>query len=119
MQVSHICKDPLIECFGWLQKTKNSAVVPFVTSKAFEFAAKLRELVIDTKWIDYCLDESDAKKLLEDRKLSVLAAAATRIAAHNSTAFERRIVEYITQHLVQKLLECGSSKIVEMLNVVL
>lgn len=110
MQVSHICKEPLIECFGWLQKTKNSAVVPFVTSKAFEFAAKLRELVIDTKWIDYCLDESDAKKLLEDRKLSVLAAAATRIAAHNSTAFERRIVEYITQHLVQKLLELWQFK---------
>lgn len=99
VHVSQASKEPLIECFAWLQKTKQSAIIKLVTEKAFEFSEKLRKLVTDRRWIVYCLEESGAKKTLPPDRQAQLINAASRIAAHNATAFERRIVEYITGFL--------------------
>lgn len=98
LHVSFVTKEPLISCFGWLQKYRQAAIIEFTTSKCNEFAEQLRQLVIDQSWIDWCLDESGARNLSREIVLD-LTLAAVHIAVHNYTAFERRIVEYITKCL--------------------
>ena len=99
LHVSYVTKEPLVACFAWLQKHRNMAIVAFVTSKCHEFATQLRNLVTDRSWIDWCLDQSGARQALPGEAIWDLVCAATDLAVHNCTAFERRIVEYITKCL--------------------
>lgn len=99
LHVSFVTKEPLIACFAWLQKHRHMAVISFATSKCHEFSSQLRQLVVDRRWIDWCLDQSGAREALPAECVWDLVSAATDIASHNCTSFERRIVEYITKWL--------------------
>lgn len=93
--VSFTCKERLTECYAFLQKHGEFAIVHLVCEKAYAYGNKLRELVTNLDWVDFCLEASKANRLSEGQ-VQELVNAAIRIAANNCAAFERRIEEYVT-----------------------
>lgn len=92
---SFTCKEPLVQCFAWLQKPRDMPIMKFVTGEAYAFLVKLQSLVTDLSWIHVCLHESGASRTMTEEAQAILVGAAVKMAAHNASAFERRMYNYV------------------------
>lgn len=93
-------KEPLISCYAWLQKPRETPMLDFTCGQSFEFLRQLQMLTVDLTWVTECMNESGATRSLTEEVQVQLAGVAIRMAIHNAAAYERRIYTYVTSILV-------------------
>jgi len=118
--VSWTCKEPLIECYAWLQKPREFPMVGFVTEEAYRILCKLQNLATQLDWVDVCLRESGASTTMTTDEQVALVGAAVRIAVHNASAFERRMYNYVCSSLgMQHSIRCHMIQFMHLFSVMI